>query len=307
MNELEFTQFLTTYYLRPRPDRVPEALAWYAASSIGRDSACTGPMAYFFVRVAHMHPAMIERYRFLRGSVSTTGAILVDQVLSLHSRCPTVESLRSAMREITRYQAESVGTVLAATQIDTDFADSPTALTSLEMDCLWAEFCTTGDATVVLPIIAVLGWPDLIRHRLNDWLLSNSRISPAWLTRWRRNRVLRRLGLTYDAALERVGTLEDVDCFCAIQSMGVSSERFAKFRVLLPFELTEDEQTYIAVKAVAKWSLLSNAVQHPRILELCRRQLGVDNMRARISLAQVVRAADHARQGGDALEASLHA
>lgn len=288
MNEPEFTQFLTTYYRQPRPDRVPEALAWYAASSMSRALASSGPLAYFFVRVAHMCPAVIEDYRAVRGSVSASGATFIEQVLDLISRCPSGESLRFAMRGMTSREAARVGTVRAATPCDTCAAVPPDALTSLELDCLWAEFCTTGDAEAVLPIIDVLGWPDLVRYKLDDWLSSNARVSPACLSRWRRNRVLRRLGLTYDATTGQVGSLEDVDCFCAIQSMHVSGERFTKIRAVLPFELSEDEQTYIAVKAVAKWSLWSNSAQHSRILDLCRQQLAVGNRRARISLAEII-------------------
>lgn len=295
MNELEFTRFLTTYYRQPQPGRVPEALAWYATSSMGLTRASTGPMAYFFVRVVHMCPAMIAHYRTVRGRVPMSGAAFIDHVLDLISRCPSGESLRFAMRGMTSCEAASVRAVRAAMPFDTDSAVPPKVLTSLEMDCLWAEFCTTGDTEAVLSIIAVLDWPDLVRCKLDDWLSSNARISPIWLSRWRRNGLLRRLGLTFDEATGRVGSLEDVDCFCATESLQLSSERFTKVRAALPFELTEDEQTYIAVKAVAKWSLWSNAAQHSRILQLCRRQVDVGSRRTRISLAEIIRAGGHGR------------
>jgi hypothetical protein len=193
---------------------------------------------------------------------------------------------------MTSREADRIATVLAAMPIDAETAATPKVLTCLEMDCLWAEFCTTGDTEAVLPVIAVLGWHDLIRHKLNDWLSAGARNSPAWFLRWRGRRALRRLGLIYDEVTGRVGNLEDVDCFCAIQSMCSSNEGFAKIRAAVPFELTEDEQTYIAVKAVAKWSLWSNVAQHPGILDVCRRRMAVENMRARIGLAEVVQAGD---------------
>lgn len=299
MNELEFTRLLTTYYHQPRPDRIPEALAWFAASAMSRALATAWPAVYFFVRVAHMHPAVIERYRAVRETISVTGATFIDQVLDLISQCPSKESLRVAMREMTSCEAARIERICATMPIDAGAAAPPNVMTCLEMDCLWAEFCTTGDAETVLPIIDVLGWPDLVRYKLDDWLSSNARTSSACLSRWRRTRVLRRLWLTCDEATGRVGSPEDVDCFCAIQGMQLSGERFTKFRTALPFDLTEDEQNYIAIKAVAFWSLCNNVAQHPRILELCRRQMAVGGRRAGISLAGIIQSGGHARPLGD--------
>jgi hypothetical protein len=294
MNEQELARLLTTYYRQPRPDRVPEALAWYAASSMGRTPVSTGPMVYFFARVAQMHPAMIEHYQAARGNVPTSGVAFIDRVLDLASRCHSRESLLIALREMTFCEVGQIRTVLASLPIDAEAEVAPQVLTCLEMDCLWAEFCTTGDAEALLPVIAVLGWPDLVRHKLNDWLSAGARSSPVWYLRWRGRRVLRRVGLAYDQVTGRVGNLEDVDCLCAIQSMCSSNGGLAKIRTAVPFELTVGEQTYIAVKAVAKWSLWSNVTQHPRILELCRQRLAVENLRARISLADIVQAGDRA-------------
>ena len=212
-------------------------------------------------------------------------------MVALVTRCPTGESLRARVGQRAAAQA-----VLDTTPSAPGIPSRPIPLTALDLDCLWAEFSISGDAQVVQPIIGVLEWPDLIRHRLERWLRSRPG-PPARLLSGRGDRAstlegLRlTAGITCDPAGGRVETVEDLDGWCTIESLQPSSERLAAIRAALPFWLSGQDMRYLGMKMAATWSLGSHARQHPAILELCQAQVAVRTGRARLSLLGVIGAA----------------
>ena len=66
----------------------------------------------------------------------------------------------------------------------------------------------------------------------------------------------------------------------------------------LPWASIKGDIPRLLVGGSARWSLTSNAVQHPRVLEICRTQLSRQPEAVAVPLAEVIRAAEEELRGG---------
>ena len=160
-----------------------------------------------------------------------------------------------------------------------------------QLDLLWVEFFVSGNEAAVRRIIQVLEWPDRIREELERWLLSG-RTSRRRIFQQRPDLVAQKiedaLGITVDLSSREIRTVEDLDCFCTVEGLDLSRERFKLAKKILPFHLSHEQKVEIGIKASAKWSLAANALGDSRIRKICEEEAGIRKGRARIALLEIL-------------------
>ena len=260
MDDAEFLDFTTYYYQRPRVDLASDALRWYSRSPWVKDPLSAAPMAYFFARLAQIHPDLAPDYAAALKEVTDEGAVFIRGVLE--STPTTVKAVDRLIR------------------------------TPTDNDVLWAEFALSGSEQPVVRLIQVLEWTDRVREGLVAWLRRPA--PPRFLSLFdRRDQMQRALdnvaGIVCDLARQSIETPDDLDCRCMLDGVAISQERFEGIRRLLPFPLSSDDLHRIAIKASAKWSLASNCQQHPKVRHVCVEEAARRSGRARLALLDIIR------------------
>jgi hypothetical protein len=270
MDQSEFSAVVEHYHEHPEPGRLVDALEW--AGTVVRPKDAVG-VVYFFARVGMSNPGILKGFRGLLERGPTEAADFTRAVLRLLEGRGTRAALLSAIRESVGEETRALQASLARLSgLSTAKADPP-VVARIEMDCTWAEFYLTGDPRIVLPIIEVLGWPDLLGAKLGEWKRTHSAGKAARLVR---------------SLLERgfdPGS-EDLDLSAATLSMAPSPRRLAAVRRALPFTLASADLEYIAAKTAALWSVRSHAESYAGIRRLCG-EASVDE-RARRRLQEIL-------------------
>ena len=205
---------------------------------------------YFFARVAALDPSVIPLYEASQRKTSQEGRKFISTVLRLTTDDPTQELDTSLPTELDVFRCPVAGPE--------------------DLDYLWVEFYVTGSKQAVRKIVEVLIWPDRVRFKLDRWL---RRPAVGFLSKWRRKRVVERLrrvtGIECDLTTNTIKTTEDLDCICSfgLEIRPRTAKEFAKVRAALPFSPSEYDLNYFGTKGAARWSLSSNAYEHPRVLE----------------------------------------
>ena len=150
----------------------------------------------------------------------------------------------------------------------------------------------TGDTQAVRRIIQVLEWRDSLRENLEATMNLQPRFYLLGLDTLLKRRRLERLrdlaGIECDYERKRIETVEDLDCLSALWELQVSGQRFQEIKEALPFALSQEEViNHILLKAVAKWSLASNAKQHVLVLEACEEEIARRDGRAKLALLEI--------------------
>jgi TPR repeat protein len=245
MDFLEADEFVTYYYRSPAPERVTEALQWFVSTPDVLDPKSAVPMGYFFGRVAQEHPSLIQEYRGVLRAASPQAKPFVSGILA----------------------------ELAATPPGPVNALQRPILTATDNDLLWAEFMLTGSEEPIVRLIDVLARPDVVRAHLEAWLAF-----PLLELDTRLGRIVDDLrftaGIVCDLHRGEIRTQGDLDCRCLMQGLALApTERVQDVRDALPFELTDEDVTFMGAKASAKWSLASNANRHLQVLRTCEAEV----------------------------------
>ena len=288
-NERELYDCIANYYRTPAPEAAPKMLEAYLATKPDPQNPNL-PVPYFFARVAQLHPAANRGYEALFDRVSAPGKALVLMVLQLSADDKTVEFLRSKLKDKRCAplwddigQAIRKGLPLKVTVLQRPVENS------VDMDVRWAEFSVTGNPEVVVPIIDVLEWPDRLRQKLDDWLSARMGTVP---TTAQREQVQRRLfetaGIVYDLTRREIKNAQDLDILCVLKEGVLSGDRLKEIRQGLPFPLKDEDLNYMVLKGVARWSLGSNAGQHPLVLLVCEAEAGRRPGHAKLALLEII-------------------
>ena len=287
-SNLHYRYLFANYYRSPEPETVPKMLEAYLATK--PDVGKPDTTRYFFARVAQLNPAVSRDYERLFDSTSGDARAVVLQVLELSGDEATVEFLRSKLKDkkCAKLWSEISQALQNGLPAKADVLLRPVK-DGVDMDMRWADFIVTGDPAPTIPIVDVLEWPDLLRQKLEEWL--NGRLGPL-PTAYELARVQRDLSeaaeISLDVEHHRVKTPEDLDCSSVLSQGGPTGEWLQRVAAKLPFNLSTEERQYMAVKAVAKWSLASNATQHQAILNLCEEQAAKRSEKAKLVLLEIV-------------------
>ena len=290
MTNEEFDQFLTNYYRSGHPNQAPEALTYLLNEGLDTIPEFPMPIAlYFFARVAQTDPAIVREYERRLKGLSGSGVSVLLELLQHVGDEKTREFLASSLEnDLYSEHREAISEALKS-----DFPKFQSALLravreALDLDLLWTEFLVTGNRDAVVKIIEVLDWTDLLRQKLQEWLNSEA---TGWVGGWRARRTMAQLqkiaGVLYDRSQNKIAGVEDLDTRCFLDGVNQDPERCKQVREALPFLLTAEELNHIAVKAMAKWSLASNACQHPRVLETCIQEREGKGLSTRLSLLEI--------------------
>lgn len=242
-----FERVTRGYYRAPSPGDATRALeVWLLVLDRASEEQVPGMMVlmYLFGRVA-------------QESVEVRGAFE-----------PIIASYAGANRELATGVLRPLPNVLAIV------VDRPEIL-----DLLWAEFFVTGRRAPLLRIVSALDARDVVRARLEAWLVERS-----WFGGKQRDEIataLAQVGLVVDLAQRVVVTAGDLDCLCFS-----FAEQQTKIFPMLPFDLTPVEVLQLGMKGSALWSLRLNASTHELVATVCREEATNPGGLARPMLAE---------------------
>ncbi len=267
MDQDEFDKFLHHYYQTRPSDRAIEALDFLISSNLITDEYFNF-LSYSFSRIGELNPDLIRDYEKLF-SRSKVGRPFILSILQNIGDLHTKEFIQQCLEEDEFEEEHSV-----LRESLKNWAPKPLNVFELpinnpgDLDILWMEFCITGNTKAVVSIIDVLGWSDRVREKLRGWLCSTPRKKSFFDRNPRRlANKLTKAGIIFDNSLENILSTQDLDCFVGMDGCNINHEKFGRFEALLPFGLSQSELNHIWIKSAAKWSLGSNAHQHPLVLE----------------------------------------
>lgn len=210
-------QWLTHYYRKPEPDRLPDALRILSAAGLLKPDKGASPMTGFIAGVLTAQPqsarALANRLSFLPEDE--------QPVLLLGLWYSGVPDAKAVLKELaTTMPAQSARIEFLTGTPAPRIVEMPPDQGAWVLDAWWGYFLATGDELPVRAVIAVLPWTQVRGD---------------------------------------VGRL--------------------------------------ATGGAARWSLVSNAVQHDRVLAICKAQLKAQPPEVAKLLAEVVQAAEAERAG----------
>jgi hypothetical protein len=269
-------ELMSHYYLRPVPESVPDILEKLASSKELSERLDAGDdlssIAYLFARVARSEPGLLTRYQELFEKAPRKGRIFLLQVFRQTGGEEMIPYLKTRLEdESFRDEREEIRHALASLPSGVDALEMPVEKAG-DLDMLWSEFMATGDPRAVERIIDVLETPDATREKFEIYLRTNQVDQSDGLVAAIKNY----LWVLCDTRTGQVLTEKDLDISLVVFSLRPEHPREA-VRFLRETLQIDDEGFYrAAMKASAAWSLMSNAMQHPRILKIC-----TDNARSR--------------------------
>lgn len=271
MNLASFQESLQTFYRQPSQSRAEELIAWCVSTEHSQtDEIIEGnPLnvwSYAFMRLAEMYPELVRVYESSYEAATVWGkrflvCVLLhcgDDQTAVWATAQAAADPRADLQRLASGQRQEPPPLFPI-----NFA--------YQLDLWWVNFFLTGDLFVIKEIADRLQDKSDLRLRLDRWL---SRRGPlAWLFRRRRSRAKERLHQEFGIVCDqtRVSNHEDLDCLC-LQEDSIGDVRFVPFAGVasaLPIRLPFRVRYSIGVKMLAKWSLFSNAQQHPVIRQWC--------------------------------------
>lgn len=257
MTKEQFEKLLAAFYLEGTPDLAVTALSYWLSSSDleQQDEVQVELQKRLFRLIRRRFPEVRARWLDLSESSTPWGRQFVTEICT--------ESLPEAR---------------------------PPIQTAEDLDVRWAEFLVSGETQPIEEIVAVLSWPDRLRARIEAFLSERRRFDFLFGGE-RRRRMLGKLAaleIGSDESLQKLECPFDLDCIALMNGMAVDAERCKILQAALPKPLEASDLLYLATKATAKWSLWSNARQHPRVLAVCVDALGRVSGAPRLGLLQII-------------------
>ena len=257
MTKEHFERLLGTFYLEGTPNLAVTALSYWLSSSVHeqKDAAQLELHKRLFRLIRKRFPEVRARWLDLSESSTQWGRKFVTEICT--------ESLLEAR---------------------------PPIQTAEDLDARWAEFLVSGESQPIEEIVEVLSWPDRIRARIEAFLSERRRFDFLFGGERRRRMLgkLAALGIGSDESLQKLESPFDLDCLALMNGMAVDAERCKVLQTALLNPLEASDLVYLATKATAKWSLWSNARQHPRVLAVCVDALGRVSGAPRLGLLQII-------------------
>lgn len=291
MNEEEFNNFFAYYYQSGTPDKTAEALEYVIDSELINLRPKSDTFAYFFAKIAENDPTVLKKYNTVFRKIPHKGRVFILKVMewlhnedakdfltAIHQK-EVYKEEKNAVEEILRYISSTKKMDIFQKNINTGF----------DLDLLWVEFVVTGNKKAVLRIIDVLELDDKVREKLCDWLKSEPH--KKLLGKWSHKRNLKKIvsaGILLDYNLKNILSAQDLDCHFFMDGCNYSSEIFKEGQDQLPFQLSQNEKNHIGLKIAAKWSLCSNANQHPIVLETITSEASKRVGHCRLSLLEII-------------------
>ena len=286
-----FEAFLTYYYQNPQPTNAPQALDYFVRSPLFRTNLQTNGhmiemVAYFFGRLAELHPALLRDYQQAYAQTDEAGQSFLLSVFRVHHDEEVKRVLQKAAETSSAQLQDAIRSVttrelLGRRAFVKDVADFN------QLDFLWIEFQVTGDKEPIVKIIDVLGWDDRLRNALDAWLAAvpDQQQQAEFLER------LRRVGITVNTQAKTIEPSSDLDCLFSayLQASGAAGkppDDAHEIRRML--RLTDEDLLYMATKGSAMWSLQANARQHPKILAYCVEERNRRQDKSAVELALIV-------------------
>jgi len=293
ITEEEFEEITTFFYKIGSADKALLAMQYFIDSDLLSNAVVSGPlgpMPYFFYRAAQIYPELWPKYGVLFEGSSQKQRLFIIWLFALENDEETDKSLM-AWREKKDYEElhSQIDELLEMEGRGENAIDLEQISTGGDLDRLWGEFLITGNQIAIQKIINVLEWPDLIRGRLEESLKQRS-VVPLQehdsISEFHMQ--LLNQGIVLDSECGSIYSAQDLDCFCVMEGCEISSDRLDTMKLIFPFELSDSDLSYMGMKASAKWSLCSNAMQHEVVLDTCKEEGSKRGGGCRLSLLEII-------------------
>ncbi len=292
-NDNELNNFTAYYYLHPRPLETPQALKYYLNSaSFSESKSNPGTidlMSYLYVKLAEMNPNLLKEYTKLYDSAKEDGRLFLLSIFKIYRDEQTENYLKERSGTASQHEKQIIQDVLSKPP-----QGSKAYLKGIEkydqLDFFWIDFFLSGTKEPIVKLIDILSWKDRFREKLSAWMHAKHNSHEES----RLESFLMDMGYYTDLGTERINFEGDFDCLYSsyLQGSGFAHKRSKpgiEIRKIL--NLTKDDLLYMATKGAAMWSLQSNAQQHAKVLEICRKELSSRNDKATIELFIIVKIA----------------
>ncbi len=289
----QFEAFLNNYYLDGDPRDAEPFLRIMLQSTVFShwfDSGKSGPMPYFFFRIAQLHPPCWQAYADVLQQADGKGCLFILWIFSLEKP----ELIRQYLTPILidpRYSDLSgeVENIIKSGGNGRNILDWNVPSSPEHLDCLWGEFLITGNKDAVRGIVSVLERTDLVRNKLDKSLLEmcaeefGGKASCETL-----GTQLLNFDIVIDCQDETIVSRQDLDFSVMMDGCNYDQARLDNSKRILPIKISSADLAHIAMKSSAKWSLYANAGSHPLVLETCQEEAASRSGSVRLSLLEII-------------------
>lgn len=289
VNEEIVNNYFTLYYQSKAPNLAPAALEYYI---LNQHPTFDFYASYFLAKIAEDNPKILRDYRSSFYKVPHHGKLFILEILEWLNNDDAVNLLKSIDRgNLSKRIIDAIEKTFRVLKRTDKFDILKKHIkTGMDLDLLWAEFFYSGEFSALLRIIDTLEMEDRVRKKLEGW--SKGEPSIWFLSKYKLNKQINFLksnGILLDKTTNKVKTAQDLDCFISMEGCNPNSERLREWQSYLPFRLNQEDINHIGLKATAKWSLASNANEHPIVKETIVSESIKREERCRIALSEIYR------------------
>ncbi|MBP7217236.1 MAG: hypothetical protein KBA46_08150 [Candidatus Omnitrophica bacterium] len=275
--ERQFTDFVSYYYRNPQPAQAPAALQFFLTSHLFNNSVrlhtrLTEVTAFFFGRVAMLHPEVLREYERLYLDASKQGKLFLADIFAIASDSDNqIFMQKEAVHQEYAVVRDKVKAILAQQPLGRQKLDQGIS-DYRDIDFLWTEFFVTGDPGLILYLIALLEKEDVVRTKLTQWMARSSHTHDEFAKL--QAACKRALNINLKDANLGVGAAQDLDCLLGgylrfAKSMHKQSGDSLVIKDMLG--LTDADIKHAVLKQTALWSLASYAKLHEQVFALCKK------------------------------------
>lgn len=153
-SEAQFSDWVTSYYLHPAPEKISEAIQYFSNSPAYKTDT-TMPMIAFFAALFRSDRVLAENvFNQISSSGSENSKIMLLNILGFNHDEKSRALLQKAKKDWTDEGVQNVVNKqleLSAVDLSSILIDSP-----LTLDMLWSTFYATGSSWPVKKIISVM-------------------------------------------------------------------------------------------------------------------------------------------------------
>ena len=290
IREEQLNQFVTHYYQNPNPDQIPATLRYFVSSNefkiyMESNQHVIDMLAYFFGRAAELKPKLLREYEKMYDRSNDAGKKFIFKIFSIYRDSAIDKFIKPRM--VDSLQKKELQDFLSQPRKSKKFLVKE-AQNLNQLDFLWMEFFVSGNRDSILKIIDVLKWKDVFRQRLQDWLLvSHPQREKARLKELLQN------DFQVDVDMEhvKINFIGDMDClYSSFLRSPTSQHENASAGIELKkiLNLSDQDSVYIATKGAALVGLWTNVEAHPKVLEICKKQLLSQKKKPNLVLQDIV-------------------
>ncbi len=286
----DLNEFITFYYLEPKPEYSGIALKKYLYSEqflLSDDNIIDWPIVYFFAKIAKLEPSILQEYKLIFLNLKLTKQRLF--LLNVFVICGNDDIYNFLSGIITEPEytdiTEAINNILT-NGFATDYIPILADVTSLtDLDILWSDFFVTGSTASINSIINVVNWDDMTRILIEQYISGNN-------SQPNKNNLIVILNNFFDIKIDTDTNIilnnTDIDIKLAMYLSNNNDDSTGFRQVDEIIRISNDDLLYLSIKGAAYWSLQSNLIQHKKVFEICKNNIDAFGTKTTISILNIL-------------------